>query len=90
MELKFWVFLQCSQESSLPVSRTMVTLCGGEPTVSVTVKVTLWWKEILLVGFSRFGAKPCGSVWVLRGNMSVFCVAQRETWVWFIIKKIMR
>lgn len=46
-----------------------MTLCGGEPTVSVTVKVTLWWKEILLVGFSLFGTKPCGSVWVLRGNM---------------------
>ena len=84
MELKFWVFLQCSQESSLPVSRTMVTLCGGEPTVSVTVKVTLWWKEILFEGFET---NPCGGVWILSGNMSVFCVAQSEFWVWFIINK---
>ncbi len=84
MELKFWVFLQCSQESSLPVSRTMVTLCGGEPMVSVTVKVTLWWKEILFEGFET---NPCGSVWILSGNMSVFCVAQSEFWVWFIINK---
>ena len=27
----------------------MVTLCGGVPTVSETVKVTLWWNEILRV-----------------------------------------
>lgn len=41
MEFKFGSFLQCSHESSLPVSRTMVTFCGGEPTVSDTVNVTL-------------------------------------------------
>lgn len=33
--------LQWSQESSLPVSRTMVTCCGGVPTESVTVRDTL-------------------------------------------------
>lgn len=31
-ELKFCDLLQWSQESSLPVSRTMVIFCGGEPT----------------------------------------------------------
>lgn len=36
------VFLQCSHESSLPVSSTMMTGCGGDPTVRVTVKETLW------------------------------------------------
>lgn len=36
------VELQCSHDSSLPVSRTIVTFCGGEPTDKDTVKVTLW------------------------------------------------
>jgi hypothetical protein len=85
MELKFEFFLQWSQESSLPVSRTMVTLCGGEPTVSETVKVTLWRKESLFEGFGS--DPPCGSVWVLRGNISAFCVAEREYWGGFIMKK---
>jgi hypothetical protein len=63
----------------------MVTLCGGEPTVSETVKVTLWRKESLFEGFGS--DPPCGSVWVLRGNISAFCVAEREYWGGFIMKK---
>lgn len=47
------VFLQRSHESSLPVSRTMVTCCGGEPTLRVTVRETLWWKESLLGDLGR-------------------------------------
>lgn len=77
MEFKFGSFLHWSQESSLPVSRTMVTLCGGEPTVSETVKVTLCWKESLreeeeegLVGTET---EPCGSVWSFKGNMRGVC-----------------
>ncbi|KAE8714822.1 hypothetical protein F3Y22_tig00110187pilonHSYRG00091 [Hibiscus syriacus] len=38
-----------AHDSSLPVSRIMVTFCGGEPTDKETVKVTLWWKPSLLV-----------------------------------------
>lgn len=62
MEFKFGSFLQCSHESSLPVSRTMVTFCGGEPNVSETVKVTLCWKESLRE--EGFGSEPvpCGNV----------------------------
>lgn len=61
-------FLQWSHESSLPVSRTMVTLCGGVPTVSETVNVTLW-RNKSLRGEANCETRPCGSVWVLRGNM---------------------
>lgn len=49
IEFKFGDFLQWSQESSLPVSRTIVTFCGGVPTETVTVRVTLWLKGSLLV-----------------------------------------
>lgn len=42
------VFLHLSHESSLPVSSTTVTGCGGDPTVNVTVKETLWWNDSLL------------------------------------------
>ena len=66
VEFKFGYFLQWSQESSLPVSRTMVTLCGGDPTVSETVKVTLCLKGSLREG-------GLGSVWVFRGNMRRDC-----------------
>lgn len=65
VEFRFGSFLQWSQESSLPVSRTMVTFCGGEPTVSETVSVTLWWNESL-----REGVCVC----VLRGRRRGFCV----------------
>lgn len=44
MGREMWVELHWSHESSLPVSRTMVTFCGGVPTVRETVRVTLWWK----------------------------------------------
>lgn len=66
MERRFGDFLQWSQESSLPVSRTMVTFCGGEPTERETVKVTLWWKESLFE--EGLGA---GSVWVFKGKNRV-------------------
>lgn len=86
MELKIGFFLQWSQESSLPVSRTMVTVCGGEPRVRETVKVTLWRKASSFEGFG--GDPPCGSVWVLRGNISAFCIAaEREYWGWFMMMK---
>ena len=42
IELKFGSFLQWSQESSLPVSRTIVMFCRGEPAERETVRVTLW------------------------------------------------
>jgi|EndMetStandDraft_3_1072993.scaffolds.fasta_scaffold1134313_2 hypothetical protein len=42
IELKFGSFLQWSQESSLPVSRTIVMFCRGVPAVRETVRVTLW------------------------------------------------
>lgn len=45
----FGSFLQWSHESSLPVSRTMVTGCGGVPTRRETDRVTLWRKGSLLV-----------------------------------------
>lgn len=69
------------------MSRTMVTLCGGVPTVSETVKVTLWRKESLFEGFGADPPIPCGIVWVLRGNISVFCIAERVYWGWFMMKK---
>lgn len=47
------VFLQWRYGSSLPVSSTMMTGCGGEPTVSVMVKETLWLKDSFLEGFVR-------------------------------------
>ena len=56
---------QWSQESSLPVSRTMVTLCGGDPTVNVTVNVTLCRNESLLL----VGIEPLGVAWILSGKM---------------------
>ena len=62
------VLLQWSQESSLPVSRTMVTFCGGEPTVSETVRDTLWWNESL---FGGFGIDPDDIAWALIGNITV-------------------
>ena len=46
-----------------------MTGCGGDPTVSVTVKETLWWKESLPEGLGR----TC----VLRGNMTV-CVEAKQ------------
>lgn len=61
----FGVFLHCSQESSLPVSSTIVTCCGGDPTVSETVRETLWWKESL---FGALGRDPDGINFVLRGK----------------------
>lgn len=45
--------LQRSHESSLPVSRTMETFCGGVPTERETVRETLWWKSSLLDGRER-------------------------------------
>jgi hypothetical protein len=41
MDVKFGSFLQRSQESSLPVSRTIVMFCGGVPMVREAVRVTL-------------------------------------------------
>lgn len=61
--------LQCSQESSLPVSITMETFCGGVPTVRDTVRLTLWWKGSL---FGDLGTDPEGITWVLSGRISIF------------------
>ncbi|PON45808.1 hypothetical protein PanWU01x14_255890 [Parasponia andersonii] len=76
-ELRFGDFLQWSQESSLPVSRTMVTVCGGDPMVNETVNVTLWRKESLLEGF---GADPdCGGgAWSFSGRMRVLVEGEEE------------
>ncbi|PON61003.1 LOW QUALITY PROTEIN: hypothetical protein TorRG33x02_283130 [Trema orientale] len=76
-ELRFGDFLQWSQESSLPVSRTMVTVCGGDPTVNETVNVTLWRKESLLEGF---GADPdCGGgAWSFNGRMRVLVEEEEQ------------
>lgn len=42
LEFEFGIFFwQFNHESSLPVSRTIVMFCGGEPMVNETVKVTL-------------------------------------------------
>lgn len=56
------VFLQWSHVSSLPVSSTMMTGCGGDPTVSLTVRVTLWLNESFLGG-------PGAICWILRGKI---------------------
>lgn len=68
-EFKFGSFLQWSHESSLPVSRTMVTLCGGEPTVSETVSVTLCWNESLREEGIGMETEPCGCVCTFRGKI---------------------
>jgi len=75
VEFRLGSCLQWSQESSLPVSRTMVTFCGGEPTVSETVSVTLCWKESLREGV-------CDCVCVFRDSRSGFCVCDEERHVW--------
>ncbi|GER28589.1 mannose-binding lectin superfamily protein [Striga asiatica] len=68
------VVLHWSHESSLPVSSTMVTFCGGVPTDRETVRVTLW------VNWSLFGISR-----VLRGRARVLLRGLR--WVDFGTKK---
>ncbi|WVZ04711.1 hypothetical protein V8G54_018057 [Vigna mungo] len=46
--------LQWSHESSLPVSMTMETFCGGVPTVMEIVRLTLWLNRSLLGGLGRY------------------------------------
>lgn len=70
------VELQCSHDSSLPVSRTIVTFCGGEPTDKDTVKVTLWWNGSL---FGDLGNDPVGISWVFKGKTSI----------WLVVAKVM-
>ncbi|KAL9332531.1 hypothetical protein ACSQ67_002141 [Phaseolus vulgaris] len=77
-----------SHESSLPVSRTMVTLCGGVPTVSETVKVTLWWNESLREEGVGTETNPCESVWDIRGNMRGPWGEEVVVWIW--IKTVKR
>lgn len=60
--------LHCSHESSLPVSRTMVTFCGGVPTERETVRVTLWVKGSL---FEALGRDTVESSCVFRGKISI-------------------
>jgi hypothetical protein len=63
----------------------MVTFCGGEPSVSETVKVTLWWKEILCEEGVGSETVLCGSVWSFKGNMKDFCrldEREEELLVW--------
>lgn len=64
------------------MSRTMVTFCGGEPTASETVSVTLCWKESLREGV-------CVCVCVFRGSRRDFCVCDEETrvWIWRRMKR---
>lgn len=65
-EFKPGVFLQWSHESSLPVSNTIDTGCGGVPTKRVTVKVTLWWNGSLLVDLAN---EPGWIFCVFRGRI---------------------
>lgn len=59
------VEFECSHESSLPVSSTIVTFCGGVPTERETVRVTLW------VNGSLFGDEnPDEICWVFRGKIN--------------------
>lgn len=75
-DLNFGSFLQWSHESSLPVSNTMVTGCGGVPTRRETERVTLWRKGSLL---ADLGPDPDGICWVLRANMTE--AEEFELWV---------
>lgn len=61
------VLRQWSQESSLPVSSTMMAGCGGVPAETETVRETLWWKESLFGGRGRDWEGICLA---LRGRMS--------------------
>lgn len=74
MDVKFGSFLQRSQESSLPVSRTIVMFCGGVPMVREAVRVTLWWNKSLPVVFEELLEKSLRVeiwwlFWILRGNI---------------------
>lgn len=75
------VVLHFSHESSLPVSRTMVTFCGGVPTERDIVRVTLCLNGSL---FGALGKDPNGISWVLRGKTSI-CVVEtplpKQSWV---------
>lgn len=46
-----------------------MTCCGGDPTVSVTVRVTLWLNESFLGWFVRGPGVIC---WILRGKIVTF------------------
>jgi len=74
------------------VSRTMVTFCGGEPSVSETVNVTLCWKESLCE--EGFGSEivPCGCVCTFKGNMKGFCSGdeREEVVLVWICRNIMK
>lgn len=50
MDVEVEVFVQWSHESSLPVSRTILMVCGGEPAVRETVSVTSCVKGIFIGG----------------------------------------
>jgi len=63
-----FVLLQWSQESSLPVSMTMETFCGGVPTVMEIVRLTLWLNRSLLGGLGRY---PDGITCDFSGKASV-------------------
>lgn len=65
-EEEFCDLLQWSHESSLPVSMTIVTFCGGVPTVSETVRLTLCRKGSLS---GDLRTDPGGITWVLRGRI---------------------
>lgn len=67
------------------MSRTMVTSCGGDPTVRETVRVTLWWKESLFGGFDR--GLPDEIRFVLRGRMRIFFVEERQRFDWRNIER---
>lgn len=66
------VFLQWTQESSLPVSSTMTTCCGGDPIERETVSETLWWKATLFGGFE---AEIDGVFLAMRGRINECLVA---------------
>jgi len=66
----------------------MVTLCGGVPTVSETVKVTLWWNESLREEGVGTETNPCESVWDIRGNMRGPWGEEVVVWIW--IKTVKR
>lgn len=65
-EEEFCDLLQWSHESSLPVSMTIVTFCGGVPTVRETVRLTLCRKGSLS---GDRGTDSGGITWVLRGKI---------------------
>lgn len=80
--------LHCSHESSLPVSRTMVTFCEGVPTARETVRVTLWVNGSLL---GALGRDPVEISWVFRGKTSIgaesllyieVSAERKKSWVW--------